>query len=128
MAIDQRTVRSLAIANAGARVAIGVGFLLAPRALGGRWFGDEATRPVSALVTRMVAARDLALGVGMLRALQGDEPLRVWFGLAAGVDAVDGVAALAAGKHLPKWTVAATVLAAGSGVVSDVVAARNLER
>jgi hypothetical protein len=128
MAIDERVVRTVGIANAGARVAIGIGFLVAPRALGGRWFGDEATRPIAALVTRMVAARDLALGAGMLRALGRGESVRPWFALAVGVDAVDGLSALAARKHLPKWTVAATVASASAGVVSDALIARHLDQ
>jgi hypothetical protein len=128
VAIDERAVRTVAIANAGARVAIGLAFLAAPKAFGGRWFGDEATRPIATLVTRMVAARDLVLGVGMLRALARGEPVRPWFALAVGVDAVDGLAALAAREHLPKWTVIASVLSAGSGVVSDALIASHTSR
>ena len=128
MLIDEANVRRLATANAGARVVIGVAFLLAPRTLGGRWFGREATLPVAALVTRMVAARDLALGIGMLRALARDEPVRSWFAVSIGVDTVDGVAALAAGRHLPKWTMAATVVSASLGAMSDILLARELDR
>jgi hypothetical protein len=123
---NEANLRRLAVANAGARVAIGVAFLVAPRALGGLWFGKEASRPVAGLVTRMVAARDLVLGAGMLRALSRGEPVRPWFGLAVGVDAVDGLAALAARKHLPKWTVVASVFSASSGVVSDALIASRL--
>ncbi len=125
---DEANLRRLVIANAGGRVAIGIAFLLAPHALGGRWFGREATRPVAGVVTRMVAARDLVLGVGMLRALSRAEPVRPWFALAVGVETVDGVAALAARRHLPKWTVAATVVLASVGALSDALLARQLDR
>jgi hypothetical protein len=125
---DENDLRRLAIANAGARVAIGVAFLLAPQALGGRWFGTEATRPVAGVVTRMVAVRDLVLGVGMLRALNRAEPVRPWFALAVGVETVDGLAALAARKHLPKWTAAATVALSSIGALNDAILARRLDR
>jgi hypothetical protein len=125
---DETNLKRLAIANAGARVAIGVAFLLAPRAIGGRWFGREASRPVAGVVTRMVAVRDLVLGIGMLQAQRRGEPLRPWFTLAVAVESVDGLAALAARRHLPKWTVVGTVLAAVAGAIADALLARNLER
>jgi hypothetical protein len=125
---DEANVRRMAIANAGGRVAIGIAFLLAPHALGGSWFGQEATRPLAGVLTRMVGARDLVLGVGMLRALSRAEPVRPWFALAVGVETVDGVAALAARKHLPKWTVVATVVLASAGALSDAILARQLDQ
>jgi hypothetical protein len=125
---DDQSLHRIAIANAGARVAIGVAFLVAPRVLGGRWFGPDAASPVAGVVTRMVAARDLVLGIGMLRALGRGEPLRPWFALAVGVESVDGLAALAARRHLPKWTTAATVGAAAAGWLSDAYLARHLDR
>jgi hypothetical protein len=128
MLTDEESLRRIAIANAGARVAIGVAFLVAPRAIGGRWFGGDAASPVAGVLTRMVAARDLVLGVGMLRALNRGEPLRPWFALAIGVETVDGLAAVIARRHLPKWTTAATVAAAGAGWLSDAHLARHLDR
>ena len=125
---DEANLRRLAMVNAGAAFAIlGVAFLLAPKALGGRWFGQEATRPIAAVVTRMVAARYIALGAGMLRALPRKEPVRPWFAVSMVVDSTDGVAALAASEHLPKWTVAATVTSASLGVLSDALIAHQLD-
>ena len=109
-------------------MAIGVALLAAPRAIGGRWFGHAAVHPVAGVVTRMVAVRDLVLGVGMLRALGRNEPLRPWFALAIGVEAVDGLAAIAARRHLPKWSVVGTVVAASAGLLSDAQLARFLDR
>jgi hypothetical protein len=125
---DEENLRRIAIANAGARVAIGIAFLVAPRAIAGRWFGQDAASPVAGVLTRMVAARDLALGIGMLRALGGGEPLRPWFAVAIVVETVDGLAAVAARRHLPKWTTAATVAAAAAGWLSDAHLARHLDR
>jgi hypothetical protein len=125
---DEQSLQRIAIANAGARVAIGVALLISPRGIGGLWLGNEASRPPAAVLTRMVAVRDLVLGVGMLRALGRDEPLRSWFALAVGVEAVDGLAALAGRRHLSKWTVVATTLAAAAGALTDAHLARHLDR
>jgi hypothetical protein len=125
---DEESLQRIAIANACARTAIGVAFLVAPRAIGGRWFGPAAASPVAGILTRMVAARDLVLGIGMLRAIGRGEPVRPWFALAIGVETVDGLAAIIARRHLPKWTTAATVAAAAAGGLSDAHLARHLDR
>ena len=125
---DEANLRRLAIANAGGRVAIGIAFLLTPHALGGRWFGEEATPSCGGRPHPHAGGADLVLGVGMLRALSRGEPVRPWFALAVGVETVDGVAALVARKHLPKWTVVATVVLASAGALSDALLARHLDQ
>ncbi|MGH9245573.1 MAG: hypothetical protein ACRD29_14905 [Acidimicrobiales bacterium] len=125
---DDVTLRRLAVSNAAGRIAIGVVFLVAPRAVGARWFGTVGGERAAGVLTRMVAARDLVLGVGMLRALTRREPVRPWFALAVAVESVDGLAAFSARRHLPKWTAAATVAAAGLGALSDAHLAVHLDR
>jgi hypothetical protein len=61
--------RALAIG----RIALGLGLFLAPRRLTRTWLGDEAEGRLVPAVVRGLAARDVAIGVGTLVALRGDE-------------------------------------------------------
>lgn len=118
-------VRQLARAVAWGRVAIGAGALVAPTALAIPWVGDAAASPASRLLARTMAGRDLALGIGAVRALgrSGDDA-RVWVALGGTADAVDALATLLAFEQLPRlrrWAVLA--LTAGAAITSLRVAA-----
>ena len=79
----------MAVGVAGGRVAIGVASLLAPGLVARtltRGDGD-GTR----LFARMVGARDLGLGLGVLIALDRGAPVRGWLEASALVDGVDAV-------------------------------------
>ena len=92
--------RDLAISLAGGRVAIGVVLLLAPgfvgRTMTGRGGSDGGTR----LFARMVGARDLGLGLGLLVALNRGAPVRGWLEASAVVDGIDATACLLARDHI----------------------------
>jgi hypothetical protein len=92
--------RDLAVSLAGGRVAIGVVSLLAPglvgRTLTGRDGADGGTR----LFARMVGARDLGLGLGLLVALNRGAPVRGWLEASAVVDGIDATACLLARDHI----------------------------
>ncbi|MHB8463568.1 MAG: hypothetical protein ACYDH6_06105 [Acidimicrobiales bacterium] len=79
---------------AGARVAIGIAFALAPTRLNRQ--SDGA--PTDTLMTRSFAVRELVLGVGGLlaatRARGSGSALRTWAGLGALTDAGDLAASL----------------------------------
>jgi hypothetical protein len=88
--------RGLAISLARGRIAIGVVSLLAPgfvaRTMTGRAVSEGETR----LFARMVGARDLGLGLGVLVALDRGAPVRSWLEMSAAVDGIDAAACLLA--------------------------------
>jgi hypothetical protein len=92
--------RDLAVSLAGGRIAIGVVSLLAPgvvaRTMTGRGGSEGGTR----LFARMVGARDLALGLGVLVALNRGAPVRGWLEASAVVDGIDATACVLARDHL----------------------------
>jgi hypothetical protein len=113
----RQIVRSLACA----RIAVGAGLLLSPRRVGGRWIGPVTGDGAARLAVRSLAVRDLALGVGTLRALSGEEPARPWAMAGAASDLVDAAGTLLAVRKvglrraLPAVVVA---LAAGAYTIS----------
>jgi hypothetical protein len=92
--------RDLAVSLARGRIAIGVVSLLAPelvgRTIAGRAGSDGGTR----LFVRMVGARDLGLGLGVLVALDRSAPVRGWLEASAVVDGLDAAACLLARHHI----------------------------
>ena len=91
----------MAIAQARGRMAFGMAFLLAPGLAARGWVGDDATRPSVKVITRALGARDLALGLGVLVALDRGAPARGWLEASALSDGVDLLATLAGGRALP---------------------------
>src|SRR5437764_9543165 len=97
------TVRQLATGLALNRCAFGVGYLLAPARTGRGWIGAVAAHPATRVFTRALGARDLALGLGALRALcSGDDgEARAWLAAHALADGADLLATQAARRSLP---------------------------
>ena len=92
--------RDLAVNVARGRIAIGAVSLLAPglvgRTIAGRGGSEGGTR----LFLRMVGARDLGLGLGVLVALDRSAPVRGWLEASAVVDGLDAAACLLARHHI----------------------------
>ncbi|HEY1914549.1 MAG TPA: hypothetical protein VGH27_03145 [Streptosporangiaceae bacterium] len=114
-----------ATAVAAGRVAIGVVALVAPPVVARPWVGDAGGTTEGRLLARTLGGRDLALGLGALAALTGQNAAGsavTWVGLAAVADVCDTVATAAAWRTLPatKWLVAAT--AAGAAAIGAVAA------
>jgi len=119
-------VRQLAVG----RVVFAAAFLAAPvpavRLLG----SDTATAQRVSWLTRMMAVRDGALGVGALAAGRGGDP-RPWLIGGAVSDAVDAVVIAGALKQgrvkgiVPTLVVPGAVLAAASGVVAALRSRRS---
>jgi hypothetical protein len=93
--------REIALAQARGRMAFGVAFLLAPGVAAKGWVGDDATRRPVKVVTRALGARDLALGLGVVIALDRGAPVRGWLEASALSDGVDCVATVLGGGSLP---------------------------
>lgn len=106
------------------RAAIGTAALVAPTTMARPWVGAAATTPASRLLARTMGGRDLALGLGCLRALAADDAeARPWIVLGGMADAVDAAATVMAFATLPRrgrWAVLALTL--GAVAVSFAVA------
>ena len=81
--------RELALWHARGRQAVGAAFVLAPGVFGRTWVaGDARRRPVKVLA-RAFGGRDLALGLGVVIALDRGAPVRGWIEAGALSDAID---------------------------------------
>ena len=106
--------RDLAIAQARTRIAFGIAFLVAPGLAGRGRIGREAARPGSRVFARAFGVRDLALGLGVVIALDRGAPVRGWLEASALSDAGDFLAGLLDYDALPPLA-RPGVLALGAG-------------
>jgi hypothetical protein len=109
--------RDLAVALAGGRIAIGVVSLLAPGLVGRAMMGPEGDSRGMRLLLRGVGARDLALGLGVLAALDRSAPVHGWLRASAVVDGLDAAGSLLARHHLRPTVFPAAAGAATAGAL-----------
>jgi len=106
------------------RIGIGCTALVAPTLMTRPWIGAGAATADARLLARTMGGRDLALGLGTLRALGADPAeARPWVALAGMADAVDATVTLLAFRRLPRlsrWGILASTV--GAAVVSFRVA------
>jgi hypothetical protein len=93
--------RELALWHARGRQLVGAAFVLAPGLAGRAWIGSDASRRPVKVLARAFGARDLAIGLGIVIALDRGAPVRGWLEGAALSDAVDTLASLLAGNSIP---------------------------
>ena len=105
--------RNLAVGLAGARIAIGAVSLLAPGLVGRAMLGPDADSGGIRLLLRAVGGRDLALGIGVLAALDRGASVRRWLRASAVVDGLD-----AAGSVLARRRLRPTVFPAAAGAAT----------
>ena len=120
-------LRRGALAVAAGRVALGVTALAWPLVPARPWVGAAADDVAAQVFGRALGARDLALGLGALAALQGPAAqagsARAWVAAGALSDALDVVASLSSWRDLPRvtrWLVAAS---AGGAAVAGAAGA-----
>jgi hypothetical protein len=117
--VTSTTIPSLlrrgATAVAVGRVALGVTALAWPSIPARPWVGAAADDVAARVFGRALGARDLALGLGALAALQGPAAetgsARAWVAAGALSDALDVVASVSSWRELPRvtrWLVAAS--------------------
>ena len=94
---EKEMARMLGLARLGVGV---VGFLAPTKTIRG-WIGQEAKPYPTNMVMRGFAARDAAIGIGLLAALDKDGPVRGWLEASALSDLGDAIGTLAAWKDLP---------------------------
>jgi hypothetical protein len=92
--------RESALLHARARIAVGAAFVLFPRLAGRMWIGPDAARRPVKVLARAFGARDLAIGLGIVIALDRGTPVRGWIEAGALSDAVDTAASLLAGDSI----------------------------
>ena len=109
--------RDIARAVAGGRVLIGATLALAPGPATVGWVGRDARRPGTRALARAVGARDLGLGLGVLKSLSDGSPLRPWLAASALADLADFAATLAHGDRFPSSGRAAVLAIAGGSAV-----------
>jgi hypothetical protein len=119
--------RDLALALARGRMAFGVAFLVAPGLMRRLWIGPDGGRRPVKVIARALGARDLALGLGVVIALDRGAPVRGW--LEAGVlsDSADFLATLLAGRSIPEDDRRAVLLIAGGSAALGAALARQLD-
>ena len=122
-----RWVRRAAWLLAAGRAALGACVVVAPRDVTARWLGREnAEHPVVGDLAISLGARDVALGLATLRAL--DDP-RLGPGLVAAcaaVDAADVAGTALAREHLPAAGAAGTIAFAGAAAAVGFYLAHRL--
>ena len=111
--------------HARGRIAVGAAFVLLPGLAGRMWIGPEAGRRPVKVLARAFGARDLAIGLGVVIALDRGAPVRGWIEAGALSDALDAVATLLAGRSIhpalrwPALAVGASSAAIGASLAPE---------
>jgi hypothetical protein len=119
--------KDVAVNVARGRIAIGVVSLLAPAWVGRTMTGREGSGGGTRLFARMVGARDLGLGLGVLVALDRGAPVRGWLEVSAVVDGLDAAACLLARHHIRTSVFPGTVGLAAAGALLSAWLAGQLD-
>ncbi len=114
----------LAMKTLGAgRVALGLGLVAAPVALGRPWIGAVADDAGGQVALRALGIRDALLGFMAVHVAASADPMVAarWSAAIAVCDVVDGGATAAAGGTLPSRSQAVTALALGSALTGFAI-------
>jgi hypothetical protein len=83
------------------RVVLGAAAMAAPRLFTRAWTGEGEGSTTLPMAVRGLGARDVAIGVGTLVALENDGPVARWLEAGAVADATDAFSTLASWRRLP---------------------------
>lgn len=108
------------------RIGIGLALFAAPRTAARLWLGHDIS-PGAGILARGLGARDLAIGVGTLVALDGDRDVDPWMDAAAAADTADAAAALLARDEVDGKVVAGTVVVALGSALTGLALKRRLQ-
>lgn len=123
MTDDRELARNLALG----RVAFGAAMVLLPGAMAKRWVGPDGGHAGTKVITRGFGARDIALGMATLDALDDGRPVAQLIELGVLCDAVDAGAALFAGRTVPWSRRLLTVILAGAATALGIRLAGTLD-
>jgi hypothetical protein len=120
-------MRRAAWSVAAGRVGLGLAALAWPSVPARPWVGDGADDLAARVLGRALGGRDLALGLGALRALQQPagraDPARAWLAAGALSDALDVAASLASWRDLPRTGRWAVAVSAGTAALAGAAGA-----
>jgi hypothetical protein len=119
--------RDIAVAIARGRIALGAAALVTPGLAGRIMLGRDGSRPGAKLFARMIGGRDVALGLGVVIALDRGAPVRGWLEASALADGVDLVSCLLGGDEIPRPTVVNTVALAAGAALAEIWLSRQLD-
>ena len=119
--------RDIAIAIARARIALGAAALLVPGLAGRMMFGRDGSRTGTRVLARMIGGRDMALGLGVVIALDRGAPVRGWLEAGALADGVDLTSCMLARDELPEATFLSVVATAGAAALAGIWLSRRLD-
>ena len=117
--------RERALLHARGRIAVGAAFVLLPGLAGRMWIGSDAGRRPVKVLARAFGARDLAIGLGVVIALDRGTPVRGWIEAGVLSDAADTAASLLAGGSIhpairwPAIAVGASSTAIGASLAPE---------
>jgi hypothetical protein len=109
--------RSIARLQALGRLGLGAGLTLAPGLFAGGWVGGVADRREGQALAIAAGARDVAIGVGTLRALQARRGAAGWVRAGLLADAADAYATWRARDSLPALAVPGVLAIAGGSAL-----------
>ncbi len=122
--MDAKTV---AVAGARARIAIGIAGIVAPGAAARLMGGRSGSAGLAPVVVRMLGARDIALGLGAVIAIDRGAPARGWLEAAALADTGDLVASVLGRDRLTPGAFKATAALSGASAALGALLARQLD-
>jgi hypothetical protein len=118
---------TLAMSIARLRIAIGLGAVVTPRLAVRALSGRRALDGISPLLARMLGARDVALGLGTVIALDRGAPVRGWLEGSALSDAVDCISCLRARKHMSPLGSRASAGLGAAAAIAGIILSRRLD-
>jgi hypothetical protein len=119
-------VREMTSGYALGRIGIGAAMLVAPGLVGRSWVGAVGGTPGARVMATAVGARDVAIGLGLLRGLEADAGPRPWLRAAVLADAADLAATIRARDAIPRAAVLGIGALAGGSAAFGLVAERVL--
>ncbi|MGI8774995.1 MAG: hypothetical protein ACR2KQ_08285 [Actinomycetota bacterium] len=120
---DEDLVRALSLG----RVAVGVAAFIAPKRFVRAWTGERTRTTATSLATRSLGARDVAIGLGTLLALERDEPVKRWIQAQVVADGTDALGTLANFRDLPPFRRWLSLAAAGGACLLGLRLQRSFE-
>jgi hypothetical protein len=118
---------TLAMSLARLRIAIGLAAVVTPRLAVRALSGRRAPDGVGPLLARMLGARDVALGLGTVIALDRGAPVRGWLEGSALSDAVDCISCLRARDAMSPLAGPAAAGLGGAAAAAGIFLSRRLD-
>jgi hypothetical protein len=109
------------------RIAIGLAAVVSPRLTVRALSGRQAPDGVGPLLARMLGARDVALGLGTVIALDRGAPVRGWLEGSALSDAMDCISCLRARAAMSPLACRASAGLGGAAAVAGIALSRRLD-